>query len=116
MSSGQAPDVTVLVPALNEEETISEVVERLLALPLSIQVIVIDDGSDDRTPEILEEYKDRITILRNPQRTGKGSAIRKALPHAMGKVVIIQDADLEYSPEEIPKLVEPILKGQEAVV
>ncbi|MEA2552892.1 MAG: hypothetical protein QOJ65_1068 [Fimbriimonadaceae bacterium] len=116
MPSTDAPDVTVLVPALNEEDTIAEVVDRLLALPITKQVIVIDDGSTDKTPEILSRYKDRITILTNPARTGKGAAIRKALPHADGKVVIIQDADLEYFPEEIPKLVEPILKGEAGVV
>jgi dolichol-phosphate mannosyltransferase len=116
MSGSEAADVTVLVPALNEEDTIAEVVDRLLALPLSKQVIVIDDGSTDKTPQILQKYKDQITILTNPARSGKGAAIVKALPHATGKVVIIQDADLEYLPEEIPKLVEPILKGQAGVV
>ena len=116
MSGSETADVTVLVPALNEEDTIAEVVDRLLALPLSKQVIVIDDGSTDQTPQILQKYKDQITILTNPARSGKGAAIVKALPYATGKVVIIQDADLEYLPEEIPKLVEPILKGQANVV
>jgi dolichol-phosphate mannosyltransferase len=116
MPGSEAPDVTVLVPALNEEDTIAEVVERLLALPISKQVIVIDDGSTDKTPQILAQYKDRILVLTNPQRSGKGAAIRKALPHAEGKTVIIQDADLEYFPEEIPQLLEPILKGEAGVV
>lgn len=116
MPGSEAPDVTVLVPALNEEDTIAEVVDRLLALPISKQVIVIDDGSTDKTPQIIDKYKDKILILTNPQRSGKGAAIRKALPQATGKVVIIQDADLEYSPEEIPKLVEPIVKGEADVV
>jgi dolichol-phosphate mannosyltransferase len=107
-----APDVTAIVPALNEEATIAEVVERLLALPLSIQVIVVDDGSTDGTFRALEKYKDRIDILRNEARSGKGNAIRKALPHARGKVTVIQDADLEYAPEEIPTLVRPVLEGR----
>ncbi len=116
MPGSEAPDVTVLVPALNEEDTIAEVVDRLLALPITKQIIVIDDGSTDKTPQVLEKYKDRILVLTNPRRSGKGAAIVKALPRAEGKVVIIQDADLEYSPEEIPKLVEPIIKGEAAVV
>lgn len=116
MPASEAPDVTVLVPALNEEDTIAEVVERLLALPISKQVIVIDDGSTDKTAETLANYKDRILVLTNPARSGKGAAIRKALPYAEGKVIIIQDADLEYFPEEIPKVIEPILKGEAGVV
>jgi len=116
MPGTEAPDVTVLVPALNEEDTIAEVVDRLLALPITTQVIVIDDGSTDKTPKILETYKDRILILTNAARGGKGAAIVKALPYAEGKVVIIQDADLEYSPEEIPKVIDPILKGEASVV
>lgn len=113
---GAAPDVTVLVPALNEEDTIAEVVDRLLALPISKQVIVIDDGSSDKTPQILAGYQDRITLLTNAERGGKGAAIRKALPYAEGRVVIIQDADLEYFPEQIPQLIQPILRGEAGVV
>lgn len=110
------PDVTAIVPALNEEDTIGEVVERLLSVPLSMQVIVVDDGSADRTPEILKAFGDRILVITHPARSGKGAAIRAALPHATGVATIIQDADLEYLPEEIPKVVQPILKGKEDVV
>ena len=106
-----APQVTAIVPALNEEATIAQVVDRLLALPLAIQVIVVDDGSTDGTPAILATYGDRIEVLRNAERSGKGNAIRKALPHARGRVTVIQDADLEYAPEEIPGLVAPVLEG-----
>lgn len=115
MPEGQ-PDVTAIVPALNEEDTIGEVVERLLAVPLAMQVIVVDDGSTDKTPEVLRSFQDRILVLTNRERGGKGSAIRQALPHAKGRATIIQDADLEYLPEEIPAVVEPILKGRESVV
>ena len=107
-----APEVTAIVPALNEEATIAEVVDRLLALPIAMQVIVVDDGSNDRTPEILATYGNRIEVLRNETRSGKGAAIRKALPFARGEVTIIQDADLEYAPEEIPALVKPVLGGE----
>lgn len=111
-----APDVTILVPALNEEDTIGALLDRLLVLPLRAQVIVIDDGSSDRTPKILRTYEDRVTVLRNPERTGKGAAIRKALPLATGRVVVIQDADLEYDPADLPRLIEPILRGEAGVV
>lgn len=116
MPDGAPPDLTVLIPVLDEQETIGEVLDRLLALPLSTQILVIDDGSTDRTPEILATYGDRIEVLRNAERGGKGNAIRQALPHARGRAVIIQDADLEYFPEEIPKLVGPILEGRANVV
>jgi glycosyltransferase involved in cell wall biosynthesis len=111
-TSGDSPDVTVLVPALNEQGTIREVVDRVLALPLSLEVIVIDDGSDDGTPEILASFGDRIKVVKSPRaRSGKGSAIRLGLAQAKGEVIVIQDADLEYKPEEIPMLAEPILSG-----
>jgi dolichol-phosphate mannosyltransferase len=110
------PDVTVIVPALNEEDTIGEVVERLLKVPLDTQVIVVDDGSHDKTPEVLRSFEDRILVITNAKRGGKGAAIRQALPYADGKATIIQDADLEYLPEEIPNVVRPILEGRESVV
>ena len=110
-----SPEVTAIVPALNEEATIAEVVDRLLALPMTMQVLVVDDGSTDRTPEILRGYGNRIEVIRNETRSGKGNAIRKALPQARGRVTIIQDADLEYAPEEIPALVAPVLDGQTKV-
>lgn len=109
-------EVTAIVPALNEEDTIGEVVTRLLALPLAIEVVVVDDGSTDKTPAILASFGEKIKVLRNEQRGGKGNAIRQALAIATGEVVIIQDADLEYVPEEIPMLVRPILDKTAAVV
>lgn len=112
MPASDTPDVTAIVPALNEEATIREVVERLLALPVTIQVVVIDDGSTDRTGEILQEFGDRIDVIRNARPGGKGMAIRKGLALALGKVVVIQDADLEYVPEELTLLVKPILEGK----
>jgi glycosyltransferase involved in cell wall biosynthesis len=110
------PEVTVLVPALNEQDTIAEVIDRLLALPLTSEIIVIDDGSTDRTPQILGGYGDRIRVLTNVQRGGKGNAIRQALPFATGETVVVQDADLEYAPEELPRLIQPILDGKANVV
>ncbi len=110
------PDVSIIVPALNEEDTIQEVVERCLALPISVQLVVVNDGSTDGTGDILARFSDRITLITNPARSGKGAAIRKAIPHLNGVVSIIQDADLEYSPEQIPQLIQPILEGKANVV
>ncbi|MBX3095712.1 MAG: glycosyltransferase family 2 protein [Fimbriimonadaceae bacterium] len=116
MSTTTGPDVTLIVPALNEEATIAEVVGRLLDLPFTKEVIVVNDGSDDRTGEILASFGEQITVLTNLTRSGKGNAIRQALTVATGRVIVIQDADLEYAPEQIPSLVEPILSGKESVV
>ncbi len=109
-------DVSIIIPALNEEATIQSVVDRCLALPLQTQVIVVNDGSADRTLEILQGYGDRITLLTNPKPSGKGHAIVQALQHAQGVVTIVQDADLEYNPDQIPSLVQPILDGKANVV
>jgi dolichol-phosphate mannosyltransferase len=108
----RTPDVSIIVPALNEQATIEEVVQRLIGLDLSHEVIVVDDGSTDDTPAILERYQGQILAFRNPDPGGKGKAIRAGLTRATGKVVIIQDADLEYRPEEIRDVVAPILGGQ----
>lgn len=111
------PDVTVLVPALNEEATISEVVQRLLDLELDLEVIVVNDGSTDSTADRLAEFTDpRVVVLTNEKPGGKGRAIRTGLAHARGKVIMIQDADLEYKPEDIPAVVGPILDGRYGVV
>lgn len=111
-----ATDLTVIVPALNEERTIREVVERLLALNASTQIIVVNDGSSDKTAHILSEFADKIEVVTNDKPSGKGAAIVKALPLATGKLVAIQDADLEYAPEELVALAQPILQNQTRVV
>jgi dolichol-phosphate mannosyltransferase len=112
----EQPDLTILIPALNEEATIREVLERCLAVPLSKQIVVINDGSTDSTAEILIAFGEKIEVVTNPKPSGKGNAIRKALNLIKGKTVIVQDADLEYSPEQIPTLIQPILDGSASVV
>ena len=112
----EQPDLTILIPALNEEATIREVLERCLAVPLSKQIVVINDGSTDSTAEILRAFGEKIEVVTNPKPSGKGNAIRKALNLIKGKAVIVQDADLEYSPEQIPTLIQPILDGSASVV
>lgn len=112
----KTPIVTILVPALNEQDTIREVVHRLLALPFEKQIIVIDDGSTDDTAKILAEFRDRIDVVRNDKPTGKGAAIRRGLAQARGEITVIQDADLEYMPEQLQCLIAPIADGKSRVV
>lgn len=116
MVDSSPPDVSILVPALNEQDTIREVVERLLAVAVRSEIIVIDDGSTDDTAKILHEFGDRIKVVTHPQKSGKGTAIRSGLEVATGRFVVIQDADLEYFPEEIPSLLIPLLRGTAKVV
>ncbi len=116
MSESSVPDVSILVPALNEQNTIREVIVRLLAVPLKSEIVVINDGSTDGTGAILAEYADRIKIVTNPQKSGKGMAIRNGLAVATGRFVVIQDADLEYFPEQLPLLLTPLMEGSSRVV
>jgi glycosyltransferase involved in cell wall biosynthesis len=110
--------VSFLVPAYNEAATLNEVLGRVDALELDKQIIVVDDGSTDGTAEILERWRDsghdRI-VVRQPNR-GKGAAIRAAIPHVDGDIAVIQDADMEYDPVDVPALIEPIERGVADVV
>jgi len=111
--------VSVIIPALNEEKTLPEVLERLSRLPLDMEIIVVDDGSTDATPALLEEWRQRLPellVLRRETPQGKGLAIRWALEHATGDIIAIQDADCEYRPEDLVRLVEPIEQGRAKVV
>jgi glycosyltransferase involved in cell wall biosynthesis len=109
--------ISFVVPAFNEAATLQEVLDRVDALELDKQVIVVDDGSTDQTGAILERWgggEDRV-VLRQPNR-GKGAAVRAAIPHVDGEIVVIQDADMEYDPEDVPSLIEPIERGVADVV
>ena len=106
--------MTFLIPAYNEGGTIATVIEQVQALPFAKQVIVIDDGSTDGTAEVVEAL-DGVLLLRQANR-GKGAAVRAGIPHAEGEIVVIQDADLEYDPADVPALIEPILDGRADVV
>jgi len=105
--------VSFLVPVHNEEATIAEVLDRIAALDLDAQTIVVDDGSTDRSAEVAE--RDGVTVLRQAHR-GKGAAIRAAIPLIDGDIAVIQDADMEYDPAEVPALIEPIERGVADVV
>jgi glycosyltransferase involved in cell wall biosynthesis len=109
--------VTFIVPALNEAATIEEVLERVEALDFDKQIVVVDDGSTDGTATILDRWEDRpeVTVVRQENR-GKGAAIRAAIPHVEGEIVVLQDADMEYDPVDVPALIEPIQRGVADVV
>ena len=105
--------VTFLIPAYNEATTIGEVLERIDALGLDRQVIVVDDGSSDGTADVASEHG--ALVIRQPNR-GKGAAIRAGIPYIDGDIAVIQDADMEYDPADVPALIEPLLRGAADVV
>lgn len=112
-----AMTLTVIVPAYNEQAFVGTILDRLLAEPTDKQIIVVDDGSVDNTAEIVRGFADRgVMLIQHKQNAGKGAAIHTALKCATGRFVIIQDADLEYSPAEFPQLLQPLLAGQADVV
>jgi len=106
--------VSFLIPAYNEAATIVEVLDRVDALPFEKQVIVVDDGSTDATADLVAS-RNGVLLLRQPNR-GKGAALRNAIGHIDGDIAVIQDADMEYDPAEVPKLIEPIERGAADVV
>jgi glycosyltransferase involved in cell wall biosynthesis len=98
--------LSVLIPVYNEERSVARLIDRVKAVPVDKEIIVVDDHSRDRTFDVLQRLSD-IQVFRHPVNRGKGAAIRTALAHATGDVVIIQDADLEYDPAEYPSLLAP---------
>ena len=111
--------LTVLIPVFNEQGTIAEILRRVrqVDVGLNLEIIVIDDGSSDGTSKILRALEDStVRVVLHGKNQGKGAALRTGLSHARGDLVIIQDADLEYDPEDWPALLAPILKGKASVV
>jgi glycosyltransferase involved in cell wall biosynthesis len=110
--------VSFLVPAYNEATTIVEVLDRVSGLDLEQQIVVVDDGSTDGTGDLVESWargRTDVVLVRQANR-GKGAAVRAAIPHADGDIAVIQDADLEYDPADVPALIEPIVRGSADVV
>jgi glycosyltransferase involved in cell wall biosynthesis len=112
--TGDDPLVSVLVPAFNEARTIEGVLRRVAELPLRTEIVVVDDGSTDATPEILERLAGELPAVRVARQAnaGKGSAVRRAIALSTGDYVVVQDADLEYDPADIPVLLGPLLDGR----
>lgn len=112
------PTVSVIIPVYNEQSTVHEVIARVKALPLPLDIIVVDDGSTDGTHEVLarEDEPGVVQVYTSPANFGKGAAIRIGLSFARGEIVVIQDADLELDPEEYPRLLQPLLERRTNVV
>ena len=111
--------LSVIVPVFNERTTVTEIVRRMrqVELPVEIEIIIVDDHSSDGTDKILSALEDStVRVLRHNTNQGKGASIRTGLAVVRGDLVLIQDADLEYDPEDWPKLLHPLLRGKAQVV
>lgn len=115
------PDLSILMPVFNERQTVRSAVEEALATgyPVNgVELVIVDDGSTDGSADVLAELSDdpRVTLVTHPQNAGKGAAVQTALQHASGRYAAIMDADLEYDPTDIGRLLEPIVAGEADVV
>ncbi len=111
--------LSVIVPVFNERSTVAEVIRRIRAvdLPVGVEVVVVDDGSSDGTDKVLAALGDStVRVLSHAANAGKGAAIRTGMAVCRGDLVLVQDADLEYDPQDWPKLLDPILRGKARVV
>jgi glycosyltransferase involved in cell wall biosynthesis len=109
--------LSILMPVFNEAPTIVEIVERVKTVPLDKEIVLVNDASSDGSAHILDNLLEAgIQVLHHPINRGKGAAIRTGLESATGEVVVIQDADLEYDPNDFPRLIQPIAAGQTKVV
>lgn len=110
--------LTVIIPVFNEEETILKIIKKVRAVDIDKEIIIVDDASSDRTPEYLQtlSHLPDIRILTHEKNQGRGAALKTGLTHATGFITIFQDADLELDPSNYPRLIQPIVDGEEDVV
>jgi glycosyltransferase involved in cell wall biosynthesis len=111
--------LSILMPVYNEEDRIAGALKQALAVdyPCEIELVVVDDGSRDGTADVLDRIDDpRVRVVTHSRNAGKGAAVRTAVDSAEGDYMVILDADLEYDPQDIPKLLDPVLDGRAAVV
>jgi glycosyltransferase involved in cell wall biosynthesis len=110
-------NLSVVIPVYNEKDTIREIHDRVRAVPVEKEIILVDDCSTDGTREIIRQLADDTTkVIFHDHNMGKGAALRTGFKNAAGDIVIIQDADLEYDPNQYPRLIQPILDGKADVV
>jgi glycosyltransferase involved in cell wall biosynthesis len=108
--------LSVIIPVYNEVHTILKIIQKVREVPLDKEILVVDDGSTDGTLDLLRRSGEGIKLFYHETNQGKGAAIRTAIPHVTGDLVVIQDADLEYDPSEYSKLIGPIVDGKAEVV